>query len=62
MTCTFPRKEVRIKRGMVHGAIPPGWPTLLLADFVDAFDDHALATYRAAVSDVEPSARRSRRL
>jgi hypothetical protein len=30
-----------------------GWPTLLLADFVDAFDDHALAIYRAAVADLD---------
>ncbi|OBI81561.1 SWIM zinc finger domain-containing protein [Mycobacterium sp. 1245805.9] len=31
----------------------PGWPTLTLADFVDAFDDHALAIYRAAVADLD---------
>ena len=31
----------------------PGWPTLTLADFVDAFDDHALALYRAAVADLD---------
>lgn len=31
----------------------PGWPTLRLADFVDAFDDDALATYRAAVEDLD---------
>lgn len=34
-------------------ATSPGWPTLLLADFVDAFDDHALAIYRAAVEDLD---------
>lgn len=34
-------------------ATSPGWPTLLLADFVDAFDDHALAIYRAAVADLD---------
>ncbi|CAM2738123.1 SWIM zinc finger domain-containing protein [Mycobacterium intermedium] len=34
-------------------ATSPGWPTLCLADFVDAFDDHALATYRAAVADLD---------
>ncbi|MCH9735939.1 MAG: hypothetical protein K0U78_15545 [Actinomycetia bacterium] len=34
-------------------ATSPGWPTLVLADFVDAFDDHALATYRAAVEDLD---------
>lgn len=34
-------------------AISPGWPTLRLADFVDAFDDHALAVYRAAVTDLD---------
>jgi len=34
-------------------ATSPGWPTLLLADFVDAFDDHALAIYRAAVVDLD---------
>ena len=28
-------------------ATSPGWPTLLLSDFVDAFDEHALAIYRA---------------
>lgn len=28
----------------------PGWPNLALADFVDAFDEHALATYRNAVA------------
>jgi hypothetical protein len=34
-------------------ATSTGWPTLLLADFVDAFDDHALAIYRAAVADLD---------
>ncbi len=34
-------------------ATSPGWPTLLLADFVDAFDDHALAIYRAVVADLD---------
>ncbi len=34
-------------------ATSPGWPTLLLADFVDVFDDHALAIYRAAVADLD---------
>jgi uncharacterized Zn finger protein len=34
-------------------ASSPGWPTLVLADFVDMFDDHALATYRAAVADLD---------
>ena len=28
----------------------PGWPNLVLADFVDAFDEQALATYRRAVA------------
>jgi hypothetical protein len=31
----------------------PGWPTLVLADFVDAFDDRALATYRRAVAALD---------
>jgi uncharacterized Zn finger protein len=31
----------------------PGWPDLALADFVDAFDDHALAVYRRAVSELD---------
>lgn len=34
-------------------ATSPGWPTLVLADFVDAFDDHALKIYRAAVADLD---------
>lgn len=34
-------------------ATSPGWPTLVLADFVDAFDDNALAIYRAAVADLD---------
>lgn len=34
-------------------ATSPGWPTLVLTDFVDAFDDHALKVYRAAVADVD---------
>lgn len=34
-------------------ATSPGWPTLLLADFVDAFDDHALTIYRAAVAELD---------
>lgn len=34
-------------------ATSPGWPTLVLADFVDAFDDDALAIYRAAVADLD---------
>lgn len=34
-------------------ATSPGWPTLLLADFVEAFDDHALKIYRAAVADLD---------
>jgi hypothetical protein len=34
-------------------AMSPGWPTLLLADFVEAFDDHALKIYRAAVADLD---------
>lgn len=34
-------------------ATSPGWPTLVLADFVDVFDDHALAIYRAVVSDLD---------
>lgn len=31
----------------------PGWPIVVLADFVDAFDDEALATYRAAVTALD---------
>jgi uncharacterized Zn finger protein len=31
----------------------PGWPELVLADFVDAFDEPALATYRRAVAAVD---------
>ncbi|MCV7056496.1 SWIM zinc finger family protein [Mycolicibacterium gilvum] len=31
----------------------PGWPDVALADFVDAFDDHALAAYRRAVSELD---------
>ncbi|WP_029116418.1 SWIM zinc finger domain-containing protein [Mycobacterium sp. URHB0044] len=31
----------------------PGWPHLVLADFVDAFDDKALATYRRAVAALD---------
>jgi uncharacterized Zn finger protein len=31
----------------------PGWPTLVLADFVDAFDDQALKTYRRAVAALD---------
>jgi uncharacterized Zn finger protein len=31
----------------------PGWPHLDLADFVDAFDDRALATYRRAVTALD---------
>ncbi len=31
----------------------PGWPNLVLADFVDAFDDKALATYRRAVAALD---------
>lgn len=31
----------------------PGWPDLTLADFVDCFDDGALATYRQAVTEVD---------
>lgn len=31
----------------------PGWPTLVLADFVDAFDDKALGTYRRAVAALD---------
>lgn len=34
-------------------ATSPGWPTLVLADFVDVFDEDALATYRAAVADLD---------
>ncbi len=34
-------------------ATSPGWPTLVLTDFVDVFDDQALATYRAAVADLD---------
>lgn len=34
-------------------ATSPGWPTLLLADFVDAFDENALAIYRATVADLD---------
>lgn len=34
-------------------AMSPGWPTLVLADFVDVFDDDALATYRTAVADLD---------
>lgn len=34
-------------------ATSPGWPTLVLADFVDAFDDHALVIYRAAVAELD---------
>lgn len=33
-------------------ATSPGWPTLVLADFVDVFDEDALAIYRAAVADL----------
>lgn len=31
----------------------PGWPTLVLADFVDAFDDKAMETYRRAVAALD---------
>ena len=31
----------------------PGWPTLVLADFVDSFDEHALGTYRRAVAALD---------
>jgi uncharacterized Zn finger protein len=31
----------------------PGWPNLVLADFVDAFDEKALATYRRAVAALD---------
>lgn len=31
----------------------PGWPDLVLADFVDAFDEKALATYRRAVEALD---------
>lgn len=34
-------------------ATSPGWPTLRLADFVDAFDDDALEIYRAAVAELD---------
>lgn len=34
-------------------ATSPGWPTLTLADFVDALDDRALEIYRAAVTDLD---------
>ena len=31
----------------------PGWPTLVLADFVDSFDEQALGTYRRAVTALD---------
>lgn len=31
----------------------PGWPHVVLADFVDAFDEQALATYRRAVAALD---------
>lgn len=31
----------------------PGWPNVVLADFVDAFDEKALATYRRAVAALD---------
>ena len=31
----------------------PGWPTLVLADFVESFDDQALGTYRRAVAALD---------
>jgi hypothetical protein len=31
----------------------PGWPHVVLADFVDAFDERALATYRRAVAALD---------
>jgi uncharacterized Zn finger protein len=31
----------------------PGWPTLVLADFVDSFDEQALGTYRRAVAALD---------
>jgi uncharacterized Zn finger protein len=31
----------------------PGWPNVVLADFVDAFDEKALATYRRAVEALD---------
>src|SRR4029079_13176393 len=31
----------------------PGWPTLVLADFVDSFDERALGTYRRAVAALD---------
>jgi uncharacterized Zn finger protein len=31
----------------------PGWPNLVLADFVDAFDETALGTYRRAVAALD---------
>ena len=31
----------------------PGWPNLVLADFVDAFDEQALGTYRRAVAALD---------
>lgn len=34
-------------------ATSPGWPTLALGDFADAFDDKALETYREAVAHLD---------
>lgn len=34
-------------------ATSPGWPTLVLGDFVEVFDDDALGIYRAAVADLD---------
>jgi hypothetical protein len=31
----------------------PGWPTLVLADFVDSFNENALGTYRRAVAALD---------
>ena len=31
----------------------PGWPHVVLADFVDAFDEQALGTYRRAVAALD---------
>ena len=38
---------------MKFRADSPGWPHLVLADFVDSFDEKALATYRRAVAALD---------
>lgn len=61
--CRLSRPDtVKLAKWLVEfRAESPGWPILVLADFIDSFDDRALGAYRRAVAALDEKLRDSDR-